>query len=72
MAAHTRFTQQNDSKKLESWMKLTVALKLKEVDGKEDASGPRLDTLSTQEFVTRLLYRTFTSIEICRRYLKMI
>ncbi|KAM5164989.1 uncharacterized protein ACMZJ9_007390 [Mantella aurantiaca] len=67
---------------LEPWMKQTVVLKLKEVDGRIPDLTPEIfgkkcildqgftkaETLSVQSFVKGVFYITFMSLHICQRY----
>ncbi|KAM5138176.1 LOW QUALITY PROTEIN: uncharacterized protein ACMZJ9_016764 [Mantella aurantiaca] len=67
---------------LEPWMKQTVVLKLKEVDGRIpdltpevfgkkcilDQGFTKAETLSVQSFVKGVFYITFMSLHICQRY----
>ncbi|XP_075684310.1 uncharacterized protein LOC142652549 [Rhinoderma darwinii] len=71
---------------VEPWMKQTVALKLKEVDGRVpdmteevfcqkmllDQGFAKPETFSIQAFMTGMFFVTFASINICRRYWEMV
>ncbi|XP_031747518.1 zinc finger CCHC domain-containing protein 3-like [Xenopus tropicalis] len=72
----------NQSPNLEPWMRQTVVLRLKEVEGKvpDMSTGvfgkkmvmeqgfSKAETVSIQTFIGGLFYITFASMAICRRY----
>ncbi|XP_068134801.1 zinc finger CCHC domain-containing protein 3-like [Hyperolius riggenbachi] len=67
---------------LEPWMRTTVALKLRKVDGRVPDMTPEVfgkkmvldqgfskaETLSIQNFMEGIFYITFISMQVCRRY----
>ncbi|XP_075044595.1 uncharacterized protein LOC142104045 [Mixophyes fleayi] len=67
---------------LEPWMRQTIVLKLKEVDGRVpdmtaetfgkkmilDQGFSKAETLSVQNYLKGIFYITFASIAICKRY----
>ncbi|XP_077306262.1 uncharacterized protein LOC143925674 [Lithobates pipiens] len=71
---------------LESWMKQTVVLQLKEVDGRVPDMTPEIfgkkmileqgfskaETLSVQAFTRGIFFITFVSFQACRRYWDMV
>ncbi|XP_077334564.1 uncharacterized protein LOC143975887 [Lithobates pipiens] len=71
---------------LESWMKQTVVLQLKEVDGRVPDMTPEIfgkkmileqgfskaETLSVQAFTRGTFFVTFVSFQACRRYWDMV
>ncbi|XP_077112932.1 uncharacterized protein LOC143768131 [Ranitomeya variabilis] len=71
---------------LEPWMRQTVALKLKEVDGRVPDMSPdvfsqkmllergfsRSETLCVQTFLTGIFFVTFATVNACRRFWEMV
>ena len=71
---------------LEPWMRQTVVLKLKEMDGKtpdmsQDVFGKKMvldqgfgkpEVVSIHSFFTGIFWITFASVEICKRYWEMV
>ncbi|XP_077111155.1 uncharacterized protein LOC143767021 [Ranitomeya variabilis] len=71
---------------LEPWMRQTVALKLKEVDGRVPDMSPDMfsrkmllergfstsETLCVQTFLTGIFFVTFATVNACRRFWEMV
>ncbi|XP_073470345.1 uncharacterized protein [Aquarana catesbeiana] len=71
---------------LEPWMKQTVVLQLKEVDGRVpdmtseifgkkiilEQGFSKVETLSVQAFTRGIFFITFVSFQVCRRYWEMV
>lgn len=79
-------SQSPDSPPLEPWMRQTVVLKLKEVDGRvpdmsQDVFGKKMvldqgfskpEVVSIHSFIRGMFYITFASVAICKRYWEMV